>query len=71
VANYIYIRGETIKESSKRQVYAVIKKHGDSFWNDCDKAGKTWNGFLFDEVLDMLGREGLDLELVEHEKKNL
>ena len=62
-------RGDIIKASSIRRVYASIKKHGDDFWNDTlVDAGKSWNGFLFDEVLEMLEKDGLDLELVEREK---
>ena len=55
-----------MKESSKRRVYSAIKKHGDSFWNDASEEN-AWNGFLFDGILNMLEKEGLDLELIENE----
>lgn len=49
-----------MEEKEKEKVYESIGKHGDSFWKE-DSNG--WNGYLFDEILEMLEKDGLDLKL--------
>lgn len=58
-------------------VHKAIDKHGDSFWNDpssnpddnnaMEDLNGNWNGYLFDEVVNMLEKDGYDLELVKKE----
>jgi hypothetical protein len=49
---------------NKLIVHRAIRKHGDDFWNDKDIPDEEWNGFLFDEILSILEKEGYTLELV-------
>lgn len=53
-------------------VREAIDKYGDSFWNDpsedCVMGDESWNGYLFDEILEMqLEKSGYDLKLVKKE----
>ena len=69
LAIIIFIRGENIDDEAKEIVYASIRKHGDDFWNEAGiDPGKSWNGYLFDEILEMLEKDGLCLKVTEHEK---
>lgn len=52
-----------MKKEELEIIYKIIKENGDSFWND--EIGETgWNGYLFEEILDMLAKKGYDLKLV-------
>ena len=52
-------------------VHEAINRHGDSFWNDPSEGNEignaSWNGYLFDEVVDMLEKDGYELKLVKKE----
>ena len=50
-----------MERNEKEVVYAAVRKHGDYFWND--GRGDWWNGYLFDEMLSFLDKEGYDLAL--------
>jgi len=55
-----------LKLEEKEKVYECIRNDGDSFWNDLDffdEAGETWNGYLFDDLLKILEKNGYDLVL--------
>ena len=52
-------------------VYKAIDKYGDGFWNDPSEGNEegnpSWNGYLFDEILEMLEKDGYELKLVKKE----
>ena len=50
-----------MEKEEKEKVYQAIKNHGDSFWNDSEHG---WNGYLFEDILSYLEKDGLDLKLV-------
>lgn len=64
-----------MKKEELEVVHETIDKHGDSFWNDPSSnpndnnamVDPSWNGYLFDEVVDMLNKDGFDLVLVKKE----
>ena len=57
-----------MKKEELEVVHKAIAEHGDGFWNDDESIGDVdWNGHLFDEVVDMLEKDGYDLELVKKE----
>jgi len=62
-----------MKEEELEIVYKAIEAHGDSFWNDPSEGNEkdgNWNGYLFEEILDMLEKDGYELKLVKkHERK--
>ena len=55
-----------MERNEKEVVYAAVRKHGDAFWNNGSGDSMTkdgWNGYLFDEMLSFLDKEGYDLAL--------
>ena len=64
-----------MKKEELRIVREAIDRHGDSFWNDPSSnpddnnvmGSESWNGYLFDEVVDMLEKGGYELKLVKKE----
>jgi len=57
-----------MEEEEIVKVYQAIRKHGDSFWNDTDELS-GWNGYLFEDILMCLEKDGLDLRLVQKDEQ--
>jgi hypothetical protein len=48
------------------KVRKAILKHGDDFWTDRPEDKEmSGNEVLFNEILGLLGKEGLDLKLIQ------
>lgn len=66
-----------MKKEELELVYDAIDGHGDSFWNDPSEGNErgnidgSWNGYLFEEILDMLKKDGYDLRVVKNRTKPL
>ena len=66
-----------MKEEELKIVHEAIDNHGDNFWNDpsegnvIENKDECWNGYLFDEILDMLRKDGYSLKLVKDRAKPL
>ena len=60
-----------MKEKELELVYEAIDNHGDSFWNDPSEGevmgAEDWNGYLFDDVVEMLEKNGYGLRIVKKE----
>lgn len=52
---YPIIRGDKIKQSHIYRVKSTLVSHGDDFWKE--------NPDLFEDILHVLNKVGLDLEL--------
>ena len=50
-----------MKEKDVREVHRIIEKWGDEFWNEGE--GKCKNIYSFDEIVEMVNKEGYDLKL--------
>jgi len=50
-----------MEEKEKEIIYQAIRSHGDDFWNDSEGG---WNGYLFEDILKYLSKDGFDLKLV-------
>ena len=57
-----------MKLDEKQQVFECISRNGDGWWTDLDDEGNDNSEWVFEEILELLRKDGFDLVLVSSKK---